>query len=112
MVFGNPINIATATMEDIYERLCWLYATVRSTIVCDGTGKYHSLSDLTELSRAKIPYSEQFVNRFDYEQNSILRDLQTKDILCTKSDWMSRGRDPLTMADHYDCKGHEVLINI
>ena len=83
MVFCNPINIATATMEDIYERLCWLYATVRSTIVCDGTGKYHSLSDLTELSRAKIPYPEQFVNKFDYEQNSILRDLQTKDILCT-----------------------------
>ena len=61
---------------------------------------------------AKIPYPEQFVNKFDYEQNSILRDLQTKDILCTKSEWISRGRDPLTMADHYDRNGHEVFINI
>ena len=26
MVFSNPINIATATMEQIYERLCWIYS--------------------------------------------------------------------------------------
>ena len=27
MSFSNPINVATASMEHIYERLCWLYAT-------------------------------------------------------------------------------------
>ena len=40
MVFGNPIKISTATMEDVYERLCWIHATVRSTVtlVSDGIG--------------------------------------------------------------------------
>ena len=32
MSFSNPINIATATMEQIYERLCWVYAALRSTV--------------------------------------------------------------------------------
>ena len=93
MVFGIPINIATATMEDIqvYKRLCWLYVTVRSTLVCDATGNSYPLSDLTKLSRAQIPYPEQFVNKFDYEQNSILRDSWMKDVICTKSDWVSQG---------------------
>ena len=102
MVFSNPINIAAATMEDIYGRLCWLFATVRSTLVCDGIGNTYPLSDLTELSRAQIQYPEQFVKKFDCEQNSFLWGLQTKNILCTKSDWISRGRVPLNMADHYD----------
>ena len=55
MVFSNPINIATAAMEDIFDRLCWLYATMRFTTVCDGSGNHHSLSDLTELSKVRIP---------------------------------------------------------
>ena len=70
MVFSNPINIATAAMEDIFERLCWLYSTMRFTTVCDGSGNHHSLSDLTELSKGKIPYPEQFANKMDYEQNT------------------------------------------
>ena len=102
MVFSNPINIATATMEDIYERLCWLYATVRSTLVCDGNGNNYALSDLTDLSSSQIPYPQQFVNKLDYEQNSFLRGRRTKDILCTKSDWISSGRVPFNLADHYD----------
>ena len=105
MVFGNPINNATATMDYIYERLSWLYALVRSTLVCYGIGNAYLLSDLTELSRVQIPYSEQFVNNFDYEQNSILRDLLPKDILCTKSYWISGGRNPLSIADHHDPGG-------
>ena len=28
------------------------------------------------------------------------------------SNWISRGRDPLTMADQRDLDGHEVFINI
>ena len=62
MAFSIPINIATATMENIYERLRWLYA-VRSTLVCYGIGNTYALSELIELSRAKIPYPEQFVNK-------------------------------------------------
>ena len=48
MVFSNPINIATATMEDIYERLCWLYATVSqhlyATVLATPTHSQISLS--------------------------------------------------------------------
>ena len=112
MVFSNPINIATAAMEDIFERLCWLYSTMRFTTVCDGSGNHHSLSDLTELSKGKIPYPEQFANKMDYEQNTFLRDLHPKDILCTRSDWISMGRDPTTIADQRDLNGHEVFVNL
>ena len=34
-MFGISINIATAAMEVIYERLCGLYITLRDTLVCD-----------------------------------------------------------------------------
>ena len=112
MVFSNPINIATAAMEDIFERLCWLYSTMRFTTVCDGSGNHHSLSDLTVLSKGKIPYPEQFANKMDYEQNTFLRDLHPKDILCTRSDWISMGRDPATIADQRDLNGHEVFVNL
>ncbi len=40
--FGIPINIATVDMEDIYKRMCWLYITVKNTIVYDHIGNaYH-----------------------------------------------------------------------
>ena len=112
MVFGNPINIATATIEEIYERLCWLYATLRSTFVYDAIGNCYQLSDITQMTRGKIPYPEQFVNKFDYEQNSLIQDLQTKDFLCTKSDWINCGRKYLTMADQRDFKGQELYNSI
>ncbi len=32
-LFGITINIVTATMEDIYEGLCWIYITVKNAIV-------------------------------------------------------------------------------
>ena len=38
MSFSNPVNIATATMEQIYESLCWVYAALRSTIIFDAIG--------------------------------------------------------------------------
>ncbi len=44
MPFGIPINIATAAMEGIYERLCWIYITVitLNTLVYDKVGNtYH-----------------------------------------------------------------------
>ena len=48
----------------------------------------------------------------DYEQNTFLRDLRPKDILCTRSDWISMGRDPTTIADQRDMNGHEVFVNL
>jgi hypothetical protein len=80
MSFGIPINIVTAAMEDFYERLCWLYTTVKNTLVRDHLGNTYYLSKYTELSKGKIPYSEQFANKPDYEQKSLLRDLRIKDV--------------------------------
>ncbi len=54
MVFSIAIIIATATMEDIYEILCWLYMTVRSTLVHDAIGNSYPLPDRTKLSEAHI----------------------------------------------------------
>ena len=92
MVFSNPINIATATMEHIYERLCWIYSALRSTVVYDAIVNSYPLSDITQLTRGKIPYPARFSEMMDYKQNALIQDLQMKDILCTRKDWISRGR--------------------
>ncbi len=63
MVFGIPIKITTSTTEEIYERLCWLYATLSSTLVYDVLGNCYQLSQLTELG--KIPCPELFVKKFE-----------------------------------------------
>ncbi len=60
MLLSIPINIATTTVEEIYERLCWIYITVKNTLVPDHVGNTYHLSDLTELSEGRIPYVEQF----------------------------------------------------
>jgi hypothetical protein len=72
MSFGIPVNIAIATMEDIYEKLCWSYTTMRNTFVYDHKDDSYLLSDLTELFAGKILYPEQFSKKPDYEQNSLL----------------------------------------
>ncbi len=61
MSFGISINVATAVMEGIYERLCWIYIIV-NTLVYDHVGNTYQLSELTELSEERIPYSEQFAS--------------------------------------------------
>ncbi len=68
MSFGISINIATSAMEDIYKRLCWIYITLKNTIVYFHVGNTYLLSDLTELSEGRIPYPELFTNKPDYEQ--------------------------------------------
>ena len=88
MVFYNPINIATATMEEIYERLCWVYSAFRSTVIFDAIGNPHQLSVLTQLTRGKIPYPDRFCEMYDYIQSGIVQKLQVKDVLCTKTDWL------------------------
>ena len=86
------------------------YIKVNTPLVCDAIGNSHPLSDRTKLSEAPIPYPEHFVNKDDYEQNSILPDLWMKDVICTTSDWISRGRGPRTITDHLDGDGHETFI--
>ncbi len=93
MSFCIRINIATAAMEDIYERLCWVYTTLRNTLVFDHRGVPHNLMFITDLSRGKIPYPEQFSKKPDYEQEIVIRDLPLKDILSTRTDWINLGRD-------------------
>ena len=66
MSFSNPINVATASVEIIYERLCWLYASFRSTFVYNANGQSYPLSDIKQLSRAKIPFPERFDEMIDY----------------------------------------------
>ena len=97
MSFSNPINVATASMEHIYERLCWLYATFRSTFVYDAIGQPYPLSDITQLSRAKIPYPELFNEMIDYKQNEVVQELQMKDVLCK--------RNAVDLYDQRDSKG-------
>jgi hypothetical protein len=48
MSFCISINIATAAMEGIYERLCWIYITVKNTLVYDHVDNIYHLSELTE----------------------------------------------------------------
>ena len=112
MVFYNPINIATATMEEIYERLCWVYAALRSTVIFDAIGNSYQLSVITQLTRGKIPYPERFCEMHDYIQTGIIQNLQTKDLLCTKSDWARIGRLYHTMPEYYDDKGQELYISM
>jgi hypothetical protein len=81
-------------MEGIYERMCWVYNTLCNTMLYDHKGEAHHLSYISELSIGKIPYPEQFSKRPDYEQNSLIRDLMMKEILCTRTDWINQGRDP------------------
>ena len=75
MSFGISINIATAAMEGIYQRLCCMYITVKNSLVYDHVGNTYHLSELTELSEGRIPYPEQFANKLDYEQKPLLQDI-------------------------------------
>ena len=89
-----------------------LYSTFRSTFVYDAIGKSYPLSDVTQLTRAKIPYPERFNEMIDYKQNAVIQDLQMKDVLCTREDWIFRGRLYYTMHDHRDNEGQELYISM
>ncbi len=89
MSFCISINSASAAIEGIYKRLCWLYITVKNNLVYDHVGNTFHLSELTELSEGRIPYPEQFANKLDYEQKPLLKDLPMKDVLRTK--WIKEG---------------------
>ena len=112
MVFSNPINIATATMEQTYERLFWLYSALRSTFVYDAIGNAYPISDITQLTRAKIPYPERLNDMIDYKQNAFIQDLEMKDVLCIRRDLMKCGRIYYTMTDLHDSEGKELYISM
>jgi hypothetical protein len=78
-------------MEDIYERLCWLYTTLCYTLVFHYMGEAHNLMHISDLFRGKIPYPEQFPKKPEYEQESLIQDLWMKDIHCTRTDWINLG---------------------
>ena len=99
-------------MEQIYEKLCWIYSTFRSTFVYYAIGKSYPLSDITQLTRGKIPYPARFNEMMDYKQSAIIQDLQMKDVLCTREDWMSRGTNHYTMPEYYDEEGQELFISM
>ncbi len=80
-------------MHGICKRLCWVYTTFRNTLINDHKGEAHHLSYISDLSIGKIPYPEQFSKKPDYEQDSLIQDIQTKDILCIRTDWIYQGRD-------------------
>ena len=112
MVFSNPINIAAATMEQIYKRLCWVYAALRSTVIFDAIGNSYQLSVLTQLTRGKIPYPERFCEMLDYVQTGAIQNLQMKDALCTRTDWARIGRLYYSMPEHYDEQEQELFISM
>jgi hypothetical protein len=82
-------------MGEPYERLCWIYITVKITLVYDHVGNTCHLSDLTELSEGRITYLEQFANKPDYEQKSLLQDLRMKDDLYSRTNWIKQGEESL-----------------
>ena len=112
MVFSNPINIATAAMEQIYERLCWIYSALRSTFIYDAIGNSYPVSEITQLTMAKVPYPERVNEMIDYEQNAFIRDPEMKDVLCTRRDWMLCGRIYYTMTDLHDSEEEELYISM
>ena len=99
-------------MEDIYERLCWVYTTLRNTLLFDHRGVPRNLMFITDLSRGKIPYPEQFSKKPDYEQETLIRDLGFKDILCTRTDWINLGRDPSNLEICLYEDGDEKFISV
>ena len=48
----------------------------------------------------------------DYKQNAVIQDLQMKDVLCTREDWIIRGRHYYTIPDHRDNEGQELYISM
>ncbi len=112
MSFGIRINISTAAMEDIYERLCWVYTTLRNTLVFDHRGVPHNLMLIADLSRGKIPYPEQFSEKPDDEQETLIQDLLSKDIICTRTDWIKLGRDPSNLETSRYEDGDEKFISV
>ena len=64
------------------------------------------------MSRAKIPYPELFDEMIDYKQNEVIQDLQMKDVLCTRKDWISSGRLDHTVLDDRDDEGQELFISM
>ncbi len=89
VIWNNAVVISiAAAMEGMYERLYWIYITVKNTLVYGHIGNTYHLSELTELLEGRIPYPEQFANKLDYEQKS-LQNLRMKNVL--RTNWIKQG---------------------
>ena len=99
-------------MEQIFERLCWIYAALRPTLIFDAIGNLYQLSFFAQLTRGKIPYPERFYEMIDYQQTSGIQNLQMKDVLCTRTDWAKIGRLCYPMPEYYDEQGQELFISL
>ena len=64
------------------------------------------------MTRPTILYPERFDEMIDYKQNEVIQDLQTKDLLCTREDWISRGRLDYTIRDDHDEEGQELFFSM
>jgi hypothetical protein len=61
----------------------------------DHVGNTYHLSELTELSVGRIPYPDQFTDKLNYEQKSLLQDLRMKDVLTwlLRTNWIKQGEE-------------------
>ena len=48
----------------------------------------------------------------DYKQNALIQDLKMKDVICTKEDWILRGRLYYRIPEHRDNEGQELYISM
>ena len=48
----------------------------------------------------------------DYKQNEVVQELQMKDVLCPREDWISSGRLDYTIRDDHDEEGQELYISM
>jgi hypothetical protein len=67
---------------------------------------------IIDLSKGKIPYPEHFSKKLDYEQESFIRDLRLKDVLCMRTDWINLGRDLSNLETFLYEDGSEKFISI
>ena len=65
----SQVDLSSATLEELFQRLAWYNATTKHTIVYDAMGNCHQLSKRTQLSQGKIPFPPCFPQMREFEQN-------------------------------------------
>ena len=99
-------------MEEFYEWLAWFYGTMRNTVVKDAYGYSYQLSQLIQLSRGEIPYSERFTQMSAFDKDAIIQNLAEFDICCSREDWVNLGRLPSDLYDQQDSSGQSPFISM
>ncbi len=78
MFFGLRINIASAAMEGIYERLCWVYTTLHNTMMLDHKGEAHHFGYIYPIYREE---------RFHIQSNSLRSQTMSRNLWFETSGW-------------------------